>query len=56
MIVSQGKSIAQASRKYMVKPSTAKLILKKYKETGTFFIKKIPDYSGSKKTHDISQQ
>lgn len=56
MIVDQGKSIAQASRKYMVKPSTAKLILKKFKETGTYFIKKMPDYTGNKKPYDVSQE
>jgi hypothetical protein len=33
-------SIAKAGRRLSIKPSTAKLIFKKYKQTGTFFVKK----------------
>jgi len=40
----EGKTIAMAARKLAIKASTAKLIVKKYRETGTFTIKKMPNY------------
>lgn len=40
-VLSEGLSISQAAKKYNIKLSTAKLIFKKYRETGMFFPKKI---------------
>ena len=40
-MLSEGLSISQAAKKYNIKLSTAKLIFKKYRETGMFFPKKI---------------
>lgn len=37
-------SVVKASKKLGIKISTAKLILKKYKETGVIFNKKMPNY------------
>lgn len=37
-------SVVKASKKLGIKISTAKLILKKYKETGAIFNKKMPNY------------
>lgn len=37
MVIVQKISIANAGRMLQIKNSTAKLIVKKYKETGTFF-------------------
>jgi len=34
-----------AARKLAIKASTAKLIVKKFRETGTFTIKKMPNYT-----------
>jgi transposase len=36
--------VVKASKKLGIKISTAKLILKKFKETGGIFQKKMPDY------------
>lgn len=32
----------------MIKPSTAKLILKRYKETGEHFVKKMANYAANR--------
>ena len=40
-MLSEGLSISQAAKKYNIKLSTAKMIFKKYRETGMFFPKKI---------------
>ena len=34
-----------AARKLAIKASTAKLIVKKFRKTGTFTVKKMPNYS-----------
>lgn len=49
MVINLKKSIVQTAKHLKVKLSTAKLILKKFKETGTFFEKKMPDYCRRKK-------
>jgi len=49
MVINLKKSIVQTAKHLKIKLSTAKLILKKFKETGTFFEKKMPDYSRRKK-------
>lgn len=36
----KGMALSKAARRYNIKLSTAKLILKRYKETGQFFPKK----------------
>ena len=40
-MLSEGLSISKEAKKYNIKLSTAKLIFKKYRETGMFFPKKI---------------
>ena len=45
LVLSQQSSIAKAARKLMIKVSTAKLIIRRFKQTGTFFEKKMPNYS-----------
>ena len=42
MVVEDDKHINKAAKKLGIKYSTAKLIIKKYKETGTFFVKRKP--------------
>ena len=49
MVASLKKTIVQSARQLKVKLSTAKLILKKFKETGSFFDKKMPNYCRRKK-------
>ena len=49
MVINLEKSIVQTAKHLKVKLSTAKLILKKFKETGTFFEKQMPDYCRRKK-------
>jgi transposase len=49
MVIEHNKSIVQTAKQLKVKLSTAKLILKKFKETGMFFDKKMPDYCRRKK-------
>lgn len=49
MVMNLKKSIVQTAKQLKVKLSTAKLILKKFKETGNFFDKKMPDYCRRKK-------
>jgi hypothetical protein len=49
MVTELNKSIVQTAKQLKVKLSTAKLILKKYKQTGTYFDKKMPDYCRRKK-------
>lgn len=52
--MSQQSSIAKAARKLMIKVSTAKLIIRRYKQKGTFFAKKMPNYSRKNtKTADV---
>lgn len=36
-VIENNSNISEAARKYRLKISTAKLILKRYKEEGTFF-------------------
>ena len=42
MVVDDDKHINKAAKKLGIKYSTAKLIIKKYKETGTLFVKRKP--------------
>ena len=42
MVVEDDKHINKAAKKLGIKYSTAKLIIKKFKETGTLFVKKKP--------------
>lgn len=42
MVFEKNRPINKASKRLGIKYSTAKLIVKKYKETGTFFMKKKP--------------
>jgi len=48
MVLEEKKTIAQAARKLIIKPSTAKLIIKKFRETGAYVDKKMPNYSRRK--------
>ena len=56
MVMEQNKSIVQTSKQLKIKLSTAKLILKKFKETGTFFGKKMPDYCRRARKYFSQQQ
>lgn len=40
MVIDEGHSIARAAKKLNLKSSTAKLIMKRYRETGTFYQKR----------------
>jgi len=40
MVQNEGKSIGKASKKLGIKCSTGKLIVKRYKQTGQFFLKR----------------
>lgn len=40
MVQNEGKSIGKASEKLGIKCSTGKLIIKRYKQTGLFFLKR----------------
>jgi transposase len=53
MVLNQNYSIAKAGRKLGIKPSTAKLIVKKYKETGGFALRAKPV---AKKSARITRQ
>jgi len=44
-----GKSLVQAAKELKINLSTAKLIYKKYDQTGKFFDKKMPDFNRRKK-------
>jgi transposase len=55
MVTEQNKSIVQSAKQLKIKLSTAKLILKKFKETGTFFDKKMPDYCRRTPRYQLSQ-
>jgi len=48
-------SIAKAGRRLHIKPSTAKLIIKKYRLTGTFFIKKTAPHPPNPSPHTQNQ-
>ena len=41
LVIEQGKTLSEAGRKMHINPSTVRLIIKKYKETGTFFMKRL---------------
>ena len=41
LVVEQGRSLSEAGRKLHINPSTVRLIIKKYNETGTFFMKRL---------------
>lgn len=41
LVVEEGRTLSEAGRKLHINPSTVRLIIKKYKETGTFFMKRL---------------
>lgn len=45
MVEVEGRSYSDAGRKLHANPSTVRLIIKKYKETGTIFMKKLRNAS-----------
>lgn len=49
-------SISKAGKKLGIKPSTAKLIVKKYRETGTFATRRVANMrETSSQEHQMSQ-
>ena len=51
MVMNLKKSIVQSARQLKLRLSTAKLILKKYKQTGILFEKKMSTYCRRKKEY-----
>lgn len=45
MVEVDGRSYSDAARRLHANPSTVRLIIKKYKETGTIFMKKLRNAS-----------
>lgn len=41
LVTEQGITLSEAGRKMHINPSTVRLIIKKYKETGTYFMKRL---------------
>lgn len=41
LVVEEGKTLSEAGRKLQINPSTVRLIINKYKDTGTYFMKKL---------------
>lgn len=41
LVVEEGHSLSEAGRKLHINPSTVRLIVKKYRETGTYFNKRL---------------
>ena len=54
MVLTLKKSKVQASKKLKIKLETAKIIIKRFQETGTIYEKKMADYS--RKTHHVSEK
>ena len=41
MVIDEGKTLSDVGRKLHINPSTVRLIIKRYRETGTYFMKRL---------------